>query len=131
MDSPRAPSGLKVKGERLWRELHALHELDPVQTVLLEEACRIADRLDRLDLLVGGRATAWARLLPTDDDRVMELTIDGAVAEARQQATVLKQLLAALRLPDVASGARPQQRGGARGSYTPSGAAGRRGLKIV
>jgi 23S rRNA maturation mini-RNase III len=42
-----------------------------------------------------------------------------AWVEARQQANILKQLIAALRLPDEATGKRPQHRG-ARGSYAPS-----------
>ena len=55
--------------------------------------------------------------LDDGDTRNIVLTVDGALSEARQQANVLKQLLAALRLPDQ-DGVRPQQRGGARGAYS-------------
>lgn len=117
------PKGLAARGRRLWREISEAHELDPTQRVLLEEACRCADRLDKLEEKLSGREDAWAHLLSRmdlsgEDERVIELRIDGALSEARQQQNVFKQLLASLRLPD-ASGARPQQRGGARGSYSP------------
>lgn len=119
----QAPKGLGGRGRRLWREITEAHELDPMQRVLLEEACRCADRLDRLEEKLSGREDAWAHLvsradLGDEDSRVIELRIDGALSEARQQQNVFKQLLASLRLPD-ASGARPQQRGGGRGSYAP------------
>jgi hypothetical protein len=51
----------------------------------------------------------------------VRVVVDGALAEARQQANQLKQLVAALRLPDEVSGKRPQQRGGARGAYQSNG----------
>lgn len=119
----QAPKGLGTRGRRLWREITEAHELDPMQVVLLEEACRCADRLDKLEEKLSGREDAWAHLLSRmdlgdEDTRVIELRIDGALSEARQQQNVFKQLLASLRLPDAA-GARPQQRGGARGSYSP------------
>lgn len=119
----QAPKGLGTRGRRLWREITEAHELDPMQVALLEEACRCADRLDKLEEKLSGREDAWAHLLSRmdlgdEDTRVIELRIDGALSEARQQQNVFKQLLASLRLPDAA-GARPQQRGGARGSYSP------------
>lgn len=119
----QAPKGLGTRGRRLWREITEAHELDPMQVVLLEEACRCADRLDKLEEKLSGREDAWAHLLSRmdlgdEDTRVIELRIEGALSEARQQQNVFKQLLASLRLPDAA-GARPQQRGGARGSYSP------------
>jgi hypothetical protein len=52
----------------------------------------------------------------TKDERHIVMTVDGALSEARQQQNVLKQLLVSLRLPDAATGQRPQYRG-ARGSY--------------
>ena len=123
--SKQAPKGLGARGRRLWREITEAHELDPMQVVLLEEACRCADRLDKLEEKLSGREDAWAHLrtraqsMVNDDGEVtIDLVIDSALSEARQQQNVFKQLLASLRLPDAA-GARPQQRGGARGSYSP------------
>lgn len=118
-----APKGLGARGRRLWKDITEEHELDPMQRVLLEEACRCADRLDRLEGKLSGREDAWVHLRSraesmADESVTIDLVIDGALSEARQQQNVFKQLLASLRLPD-AEGARPQQRGGARGSYSP------------
>ena len=96
------PSSLQTRGKRLWEQVTEAHSLDPVGFVLLEEACRQADRLDTLD-----------RRIRRGGERG-----DAAMKEARQQQNVLKQLLVSLRLPD-AEGERPQKRG-ARGAYKAS-----------
>lgn len=121
MTTQRVPSGLGTKGRRLWRELCEIHEFEPAERVILEEACRIADRLDRLDAFLAGSEDAWLKFRVNDDGSEVTVTIDSALSEARQQANVLKQLVVSLRLPDEKTGKRPQQRGGARGSYSPSG----------
>lgn len=121
MTTERAPSGLAAKGRRLWRELTELHDFGPAERVIVEEACRIADRLDRLDALITGKKDAWLRFRSSEDGTEVTVTIDQALSEARQQANQLKQLIAALRLPDEQSGKRPQQRGGARGAYRSTG----------
>lgn len=117
----RAPSGLGAGGRALWRAITGDHDLDAAQRVQLEEACRAKDRLDKLDALLRGDADAWCFLKrdPIDDTKYT-LVVTGALAKANETAAGMKQLLAALRLPDEA-GKRPQQRGGARGAYTPSG----------
>ena len=132
MSDDAIPAGLGVRGSRLWAEITDLHDLDPAQTVVLEEACRSADRLDELDAIIAGRGVLnlmrfRLRELDADDDSRLvsvEVRFDSALGEARQQQTVFKQLLAALRLPDAASGRKPQQRGGARGAYKPTGSTG-------
>ncbi len=116
----RAPAGLAARGKRLWRDITAAHELDPAQRVVLEEACRTADRLEKLDELLRGEVDVWARLVHDLRTEDYELKIDGALSEARQQQNVLKQLLVSLRLPDEATGKRPQVRS-ARGAYQPRG----------
>lgn len=122
MTTERAPSGLGGKGRRLWREMLELAQFNPAERVILEEACRIADRLDVLDKVLSGDASGWMRLKVSQDGAEVTVTLDNALSEARQQANVLKQLVASLRLPDEKTGARPQQRGGARGAYKPSAA---------
>lgn len=113
------PLTLGERGQGLWDAVTASHTLSPEQHVTLTEACRCVDRLERLDELLRGETEVWARLLhdPRTEDYV--LRIDSALAEARQQQNVLKQLLTALRLPDAVSGKKPQYRG-ARGAYAPS-----------
>lgn len=124
MTTLRAPSGLATKGRKLWKEILELHDLGPAEIVILEEACRIADRLDKLNAALGDELGDWLNLRLNDDGTEIRVVVDGALSEARQQANVLKQLVAALRLPDEATGKRPQQRGGARGSYKTTGRAG-------
>src|SRR5689334_13168041 len=104
--------------------MHAAAEFNPAELVLLEEACRITDRLDRLDKVLTGEAEDWLDLRQRKGSpEVLEIVVDSALSEARQQANVLKQLVAALRIPDEATGKKPQRRG-ARGSYQPKGAGG-------
>lgn len=71
--------------------------------VLLEEACRISDRLDKLDLLLRGDVESWATLVHDLRTHDYELKIDAALIEARQQASVLRQLMAALPLKGAAA----------------------------
>lgn len=94
--------------------------MDPAQIVILEEACRTADRLDRLDSILRGVDAEWLRLRLGADEGDVTVVLAGPLAEARQQQTVLKQLLVALRLPDAETGVRPQRRP-ARGSNAPKG----------
>lgn len=88
-------------GAALWDAVTAEHELDAVQRVQLVEACRIKDRCDWLDGLVRGNRDDLALLTKANDS-----------------ANQMKQLLAALRLPDAA-GKRPQYRG-PRGAQVPT-----------
>jgi hypothetical protein len=84
---------------RLWNAYVEL--VDERGIVLLEEACRMADRLDRLEALLSGDVEVWARLthnLRTED---YELRIDSALVEARQQAATLRQILTTLPLKEA------------------------------
>ena len=90
------PVGLGARGRKLWRELTA-DEPGPAERLLIEEACRIADRLDKLDAQLRGDAEAWLRFVVDDTGAEVTITIDRALAEARQQAVALKALLAELR----------------------------------
>lgn len=108
-------AGLNARGCRLWSSLLAQDaelesEDDPRREVALE-ACRVADRLERLNEI----CESASPIIETEKATM----IHPAFAEARQQANVLKQLVAALRLPDEATGKRPQRRG-PRGAQRPS-----------
>jgi len=122
------PEGLNTGGRALWRAITKNHPtLDPSQLVQLTEACRAKDRLDKLDATLRGEPDVWVKLYPdpNSDGAVYELRVTNALVNANATANLMKQLLAAMRLPDV-QGKRPQQRGGARGSYgaqTPGGKA--------
>lgn len=95
-------SDLGPKGRDLWSDL--CERVDGQRgLVLLEEACRIADRLDRLDALLIGDQQSWARI-QGDMDSGFELVIDSTLAEARQQAGALRQLLSSIPLKESGDG---------------------------
>lgn len=114
----RAPSGLGPGGRSLWKGIADEHELDPVQVAQLTEACRMKDRLDKLNDLLRGDAATWAEVELDRGGEPVSLRIDGAAKLANETANGMKQLLAALRLPD-AQGKRPQYRG-PRGAQAPT-----------
>lgn len=116
------PKGLSTGGRNLWKAITEAHELDPTQEVQLVEACRAKDRLDQLDLLLRGDIANWAVIVEGKSPEY-ELKIDAALTQANATANLLKQLLAALRLPDEQTGKRPQYRG-PRGAQKPSVAGG-------
>lgn len=120
--TPRPPAGLGSGGRALWKAVTDDHDLDATQQVQLLEACRSKDRLDRLDGMLRGDVDTWAKLTVdiNSDGQVYELRITQALSQANATANLMKQLLAALRLPDEATGKRPQVRA-ARGAYKPTG----------
>jgi hypothetical protein len=91
------------RGQALWDECTSGQEFDAAGRVLLEEACRIADRLDRLEALIAGDDREWARIEFTvrGDRKEVRLVFDDALAEARQQANALRQIVTTLRLGTV------------------------------
>jgi hypothetical protein len=117
---------LGAGGRVLWDAVVADNELDAAQKVQLLEACRAKDRLDKLDGILAGDADTWARLAHHARDDVYEIRVDAALAQANATANQMKQLLAALRLVDPASGKRPQYRG-PRGAQVPGVPGGRSG----
>ena len=103
----------------MWDGITSSHDLDAAQLVQLTEACRAKDRLDKLDQLLRGDVEVWSRLVHSLRSEDYVLRIDAALAQANATANTMKQLLAAMRLPDGATGKRPQYRG-PRGAQRPS-----------
>lgn len=97
---------LGTRGRRLWdallvQDAHLQDEANPAREIALS-ACRTADRVEHLerqalevDSVIEGRSGPM---------------IHPVFAEVRQQEALLARLVAALRLPDTASGKRPQHR---------------------
>lgn len=110
MEALETPDGLDVSGVRLWESVAAPFDLDVHEQLLLLQACRTADLLDRLSLEAARGALT---VVNQKGDRVT----NPVVTEHRQQSLVLARLLASLRMPSGEEDARPQRRGAARGSY--------------
>lgn len=92
------------RGDRLHADLLALCT-SPGQKVLAEEAGRIADRLDRIDAFLDGKKD-WLRVRTIvsefEDEVRIKISLDGALAEARQQQVALKTIISELRLSTAA-----------------------------
>lgn len=93
---PRAPKGLKTRGRRLWVELHEQFDFtaDPHRHALVEDACREADLIDRLQDVVDNNDL---RVRGSQGQPVAA----PEVAELRQHRALLGQLLARLDLPET------------------------------
>ena len=88
----RVPNGLKAAGRRLWLAALENYEFDVHEELLLLQACRTADRLDRLAIEAEANDVTTA-------NRFGELVAHPALIESRQQSITLARLLAALRMP--------------------------------
>lgn len=85
-----------MRGRRLWEAYEGRVDGDR-GLVLLEEACRTADRLDRLDALLSGDVRAWLTLAEDKrDEGTLIVKVDGVLAEARQQQGILHRILTSL-----------------------------------
>jgi len=97
---------LGTRGSRLWASLLSQDsdledETNPMREVALS-ACRTADRVDHLEDMA-------AVTDPVVEGRGGPM-IHPLLAEVRQQSALLARLVAALRLPDAATGKKPQKR---------------------
>lgn len=94
---PRAPAGLMRRGKALWQQLHAevgFLPCEPHRLILIEDACREADLVDRLQRVV---------------DKSVSLRVKGSnqqpvaapeLAELRLHRKTLVDMLRALGVPD-------------------------------
>lgn len=84
------PVGLESRGEAVWEELaHGLAG-DTGRLLLLAEACRMADTLDRLDEMISADSTVWAQITEDHGDGELVLRIDSALQERRSTLSVLR-----------------------------------------
>lgn len=90
------PAGLGERGQRLWDEMAGL-QLGPTHVLLLERACRKADRLEEMD--EARRGQGWIQLVevPKTGGQVLEVRVDKLLSEIRQTEVALKLDVAELR----------------------------------
>jgi hypothetical protein len=89
-----------TRGAQLVEDLR--EGLGPETLVLLEEAGRITDRLDRLDDILTGGRRQWMHFR-TREDETVTVVITGALSEARQQAATLQVLMREVRTAKAAA----------------------------
>ena len=75
------PAFLRDAGRKMWDELHGQYAFDPASEVLLTEACRLKDRLERFAAALSSNKTLWFAL--------GDVVINSMVSEARQTQAAL------------------------------------------
>lgn len=103
-----APRFLKERGRSLWDSITAEFVLSPGARVSLAEACRIADRLERMAGMLSSRSALWVELSDDDQDRAarlaedgVPLVVNGVIGEARQLANQFNTIMRQLGLTDI------------------------------
>lgn len=82
---------LKQPGRAVYKAL-VQPGMDMADISLCEEAGRMRDRLDQLQLIISGDESTWAELTDSSGGTLV-IRIDDAVKEARQMTTVYRQLV--------------------------------------
>ncbi|MDV8005035.1 hypothetical protein [Rhodococcus sp. IEGM 1318] len=99
------PIELGQVGQAYWDEMTA-EARTVAELSMIAEGARISDRLRMLDRAISGDDDTWATLVAArDNDEELVIRIDGALQEARQQATTLRQINAFF----VRADAKPQE----------------------
>lgn len=109
MSKPRRPAGLK-RSAKLWDQVTGTYQLRPDECRLLEDACREADLVDRLQRTLDGVSL-------TVEGSMGQTVAHPALQEIRQHRSVLQRMMAQLKLPDAQDG-QGRGQGGTRGSQS-------------
>ena len=101
-DLPDPPAYLRAKGRALWDSVVSAYTLTPAALAMLGEACRTADRLERMAAALSSRSTLWFEVEPSLADQDVDtgvefsVVVNGMIGEARQLQTTLRQTLTTL-----------------------------------
>lgn len=104
---PEAPAYLRAQGRDLWDRVLSEYELNPAGQVLLGEACRTVDRLERMAAALSSRSTFWFELEAAMEDAGADslpefnVVVNGMVGEARQLQAALRSTLKELGITEV------------------------------
>jgi hypothetical protein len=91
-----SPAGLGSAGKTLWRSILRVYELNPAELLLLERACRCADRLASIDTLI-------AASKPLVVGSVGQVRPNPLYRQALEADAMLSKLLTDLHLPGEVS----------------------------
>lgn len=103
----KCPDGLELRGVRLWGDVTGKWTLRPDELVVLEDACREADLIDRIEA-----GAAGAELMSVGS--MGQPVVNPLIAELRQHRSTFQRLVASLKLPDEPGGAAPSRSSSAR-----------------
>lgn len=91
------PAFLRRGGRDLWDSVRENYDLDPTSEVLLLEACRLKDRLDKFTAALASNSTLWFELKEPEELKdgtvQMQVVVNSMVSEARQAQAALGQTL--------------------------------------
>jgi hypothetical protein len=90
---PRAPRGLASAGRRFWRQMNETYEFDTEHLVILEQACRELDLIERLQEQIDNDPTLIAR------GSQGQPVSAPAVTAIKEHRTLLNMLIKSLSLP--------------------------------
>lgn len=99
----KPPADLRERGNEFWTKVSEEVTLDASGFVLLGEACRVIDRLDRLSDALNGAGRDWLKIADEveeigRDKLKVQVVVDGLLSEARQQQLAFKTLMAQMKL---------------------------------
>lgn len=102
----RAPKGLEARGKELWEAAVAASEFDAAGLLLLGEACRTADIIERLSAALKSSSQEWIRLseeaeMLAGGAAKIQIVVNPLLGEVRQQRIALRTILAHLKLGKV------------------------------
>lgn len=100
------PKGLESRGRELWDAATAASEFDAAGLLLLGEACRTADIIERLSAALRSSSQEWVRLseeaeMLADGAAKIQIVVNPLLGEVRQQRIALRTMLAHLKLGRV------------------------------
>lgn len=100
------PKGLEARGLELWDAAVGAAEFDAAGLVLLGEACRTADIIERLSAALKSGSQEWVRLseeaeMLADGAAKVQIVVNPLLGEVRQQRIALRTILAHLKLGKV------------------------------
>lgn len=92
------PSFLKTAGRDLWDQVMNEYQLNPAAVLVLTEACRMADRLDRFAAALASESSLWFELGDPDslDTEGVPVVVNNMIGEARQMTAAVRQALSSI-----------------------------------
>lgn len=104
------PQALGWRGQKLWDEMTASWAPSPLHREMLLEACRMADRLQKIDLQLQGRE--WLKFRVRDEEGTeVVVYIDGLLRAARELQGEFRMVIADL-VKAMPAKKEPQKGGG-------------------